>query len=56
MLTRDERNQCINFQDAIGEVVDAYLKEGMHPDRIREVLKDEANQVYGRLRDLEADQ
>lgn len=55
MLTRDERNQCIKFQDAIGEIVDGYLKEGMHPDRIKEVLQDEANQVHGRFRDLEAD-
>lgn len=42
MLTRDERNQCIKFQDAIGEIVDVYL--------------DEASQVHGRFRDLEADQ
>ncbi|HEX5508799.1 MAG TPA: hypothetical protein VFX37_09870 [Pseudolabrys sp.] len=55
MLTRDERNQCIKFQDAIGEIVDAYLREGMHPDWIKEVLKDEAEQIHGRFRDLEAD-
>ena len=43
MLTRDERAQAIKFQDAIGEVVDQYLREGMDPDRIVEVLRDEAS-------------
>jgi hypothetical protein len=42
MLTRDERLQAVKFQDAIGEVVDVYLREGMDPDLIAEVLKDEA--------------
>lgn len=56
MLTQDERNQCIKFQDAIGEIVDAYLREGMHPDQVKAVLDDEAAQVHGRFRDLEADQ
>lgn len=55
MITREQRAQCIKFQDAIGEIVDGYLKEGMRPDLVKEVLQDEANQVHGRFRDLEAD-
>ena len=51
MLTKNERHQCIKFQDAIGEVVDAYLKEGMRPELIKEVLTDEANQVNGQRAD-----
>jgi hypothetical protein len=55
MLTRDERNQCIKFQDAIGAIVDLYLAEGMHPDRIQEVLRDEANATPSRFHELEGD-
>lgn len=43
MLTKDERQQAIKFQDAIGEIVDQFLREGMDTDIIREVLRDEAN-------------
>jgi hypothetical protein len=43
MLTKDERTQVIKFQDAIGEIVDQFLREGMDTDIIREVLRDEAN-------------
>ncbi len=42
MLTKDERKQAINFQDAIADIVDQYLKEGLHIDTIVEVLIDEA--------------
>lgn len=55
MLTKDERNQAIKFQDAIGEIVDQYLKEGMDVERMRDVLRDEASSdLYGRREELEA--
>jgi hypothetical protein len=55
MMTRDERVQAIKFQDAIGEVVDQYLREGMAPDRIAEVLRDEASSdLAARRLELEA--
>lgn len=55
MLTKDERNQIDNFQKAIAEVVDQYLKEGMDPDQIREVLVDEAgSDLHGRRLEIEA--
>jgi hypothetical protein len=33
MLIKTERQQAIRFQDAIGEIVDQYLKEGMCPSK-----------------------
>lgn len=54
MLTKDERTQAIKFQDAIGAIVDQYLKEGMDTDIIREVLRDEASSsLEVRRHDLE---
>lgn len=55
MLTKDERQQAIKFQDAIGEIVDQYLKEGMDVDRISEILSDEAStdRLHGRREELE---
>jgi len=43
MLSKDERSQAIKFQDAVGEIVDQFLREGMRSDIISEVLRDEAN-------------
>lgn len=43
ILTRAEITQANKFQDAIGEVVDQYLREGMDPDIMRKVLEDEAS-------------
>jgi hypothetical protein len=55
VLTKNERAQAVKFQDAIGEIVDVYLREGMSPEVIAEVLRDEADQARGRQLDLEAD-
>lgn len=55
MLTKDERNQAIKFQDAVGEIVDQFLKEGMNVETIQEVLRDEAgSDLYGRRQELES--
>ena len=55
MLTKDERRQAIKFQDAIGEIVDAYLREGIDPALIVEVLKDEVtSDLIARRKELEA--
>ena len=54
MLTREQRQQAIEFQDAIGEIVDQFLREGMRQEVIREVLRDEENQVNGRKLDIES--
>lgn len=43
MLTKEQTRQAVRFQDAIGEVVDQYLREGMTPELISEVLRDEAS-------------
>lgn len=54
MLTEDERRRAIKFQDTIGEVVDQYLREGMAPNIISEVLRDEASSdLSARLKELE---
>lgn len=42
-LTKAERAEAIKFQDAIGEIVDQYLLDGMPPHRIAEIMRDEAN-------------
>jgi hypothetical protein len=56
MLTKDERIQSCKFQDAIGAVVDAYLREGMLVSLIKEVLRDEANSDLDlRRKELERD-
>lgn len=39
MLTKDERKQIQNFESAIADVIDSYLKEGMDPVYIFEVLR-----------------
>ena len=55
MMTKDERKQAINFQDAIGEIVDQYLKEGMDVDIMKEVLRDEAGtDLHKRREEIEA--
>ena len=55
MLTKDERKQAIKFQDAIGEIVDQYLKEGMDVETIQEVLRDEAgSDLYARRDEVSA--
>ena len=54
MLTRDEITQANKFQDAIGQIVDQYLREGMDPDIMRKVLTDEAsNDLAARRVELE---
>ena len=37
-----QRKQAIEFQDAIGRLVDQFLREGMDPSSIRVILRDEA--------------
>lgn len=56
MLTRDERLQAIKFQDAVGGVVDGFLREGMDPALIIEILRDEAlSDLFARRKELEAE-
>jgi hypothetical protein len=42
-LTKKERYQAIQFQDAIGTIIDEYLLAGMPAKRIAEILRDEAD-------------
>lgn len=55
MLTIDERiNQVGNFQNAIAEIVDQYLKEGMDPETVAEILRVEAgSDLYTRREELD---
>ena len=53
MLTSDERKQLDNFHEAIGEVIDQYLKEGLGPEWIRSILSNhETSDLSGRLKEL----
>lgn len=54
MLTSDERKQIDNFHEAIGDVINQYLKEGMPPEMIRSVLTNhETSDLVGRMHELE---
>jgi len=54
MLTADERTQIQNFEEAVSEVIDEYLKEGMDPDQIRDVLRGHiASDLHGRRSDMQ---
>ncbi len=48
-----ERKQANGFQDAIGEIVDQYLREGMSVETMKTVLKDEADHIGIRKEYLE---
>jgi hypothetical protein len=52
-LSKYEREQAIKFQDAIGEIIDQYLVEGMDTKVMKSVLLDEAEAVEARREDLE---
>lgn len=55
MFTDDEKKQITNFQDALGELVDAYLREGLDPSLIAEMLNDEAqSDLFARRAELGA--
>lgn len=53
MLTKDERNQAIKFQDAVGQLIDQYLLEGMDPETMEVVLTDESQHLRIRKEELE---
>ncbi len=38
----DEVKQMQNFENAVAEVIDQYLKEGMEPDDVRTILESHA--------------
>lgn len=40
-MTEEQRKQAIKFQDAIGAVVDQFIREGMSVDLMKEVIRDE---------------
>lgn len=44
--------QARKFEDAIGELVDQYLKEGMSPDVIEQTLRYQASYVLPRATEL----
>lgn len=52
-LDQAERRLAVKFQDAIGEVVDEYLRDGIRIDLLQEVLRDEADGAQSRKRELE---
>ena len=43
MMTNDERKMAKNFQDAVSDLVDEYLRLGADPDLLTGVLRQEAN-------------
>jgi len=53
MLTSDERKQAIEFQDAVGQLIDEYLLEGMDVDVMEQVLRDESSHLGLRKEKLE---
>lgn len=56
MLTSDERKMIQNFQDAVSDLIDQYLKLGAEPDWLREVLQQEiVSDLEVRREELDAD-
>lgn len=53
MLTKDERQQAIKFQHAIGQIIDQYLLKDMDPETMRIILTDEAFHLRIRKEELE---
>jgi len=53
VLTKDERNQAIKFQDAVEKLIDEYLLEGMDTDIMEQVLQDESSHLKLRKEELE---
>ena len=54
MKTKDERKQIQNFETAITDVIDIYLKEGMDPDDMRSVLQEQiTSDLHGRRTELD---
>ena len=55
MLTSDERKQLRNFDDALADLIDRFLKEGMHPDMIKSALSNhETSDIAARMRELDS--
>lgn len=52
MTTKEQQVQSVKCQQAIAEIVDEFLRDGMRPDWIREILEDEAGSVLSRADDL----
>jgi hypothetical protein len=56
-LSKDDMmadSQIQKFDDAIAEVIDAYLKEGMDPDDMRLLLQEQiVSDLHGRRLELE---
>ena len=54
-MTEAERKQCIAVQDAVSEIIDEYLKDGLDPEYIRTCLEDErTSDLYARRQELTA--
>lgn len=58
MLTSDERKQIQNFEKGLEDLIDLYLKEGIDPGTVRNVLQSHAgSDLEGRRVELDtADQ
>ena len=55
ILTSDERKQLRNFDDALADLIDRFLKEGMHPDMIKSALSNhETSDIAARMRELDS--
>lgn len=48
----DKRKQMSQFQDAVADLVDRYLKEGLSIDQITSVLEDEIEGVEDRAQEI----
>lgn len=51
--TKERKTQIQHFQDAVGDLVDQYLKDGLDPDSMQAVLDDEADGVVERAKEIQ---
>lgn len=55
MTTKNnDRKQIDHFQSAVSELVDQYLKDGLDPELIQEVLESEAEAVPERHAEMQS--
>jgi hypothetical protein len=54
MLTSDERLQIAKFEDAIAEIMDHYLVEGLDPETMASILHGQSTSgLFARRKELE---
>jgi len=52
-VTKNERKQLERFQNAVADIIDQYLENGLDPEKAKQVLEDEAAGVIERQKEIQ---